>query len=261
VITAYIGLPRSGKTYSLTAWLLAERRRGRLCLSQYAVDQCRKLSRITDLLDDTVIGAAVALDEVGRILPARDWTHEDDLESAVFELHGHRGLEIRYAAQSWHQVSAQLRRLTGEYVLCTRVGPDPTDKLLVGEKLGYWDRPRAVKQWWYQRSQIQEATGEPYAGERCIYFRRLHWVAEVANAYDTRERLLTESLEAEAAKRLVGAPERLAAEWTVDEGRAGGEIHRLLRARDNTSIPAAAVAGQTRTPWGRGYRRRRRSAP
>jgi hypothetical protein len=230
-------------------------RKGRKGFSQYAIHGARPLERISDLLHDDCLGSAVALDEVGRILPARDWTNEDEIEALVFEIHRHHGLDIGYAVQAPSQVSASLRRLTGEWIYPRRVGLDPT-KLLRLDKVPKWyQKPFGFRTSKYFPDPSDESgmprilhkkldgssTSETH-NEHIPVERAWMWYSQaVANMYDTAERIYTDAIQLEIEERLLTAKARLnQPQWVVQEGHSVGAYTRLQRARDDEQIRARA---------------------
>ena len=258
MITAYVGLPGEGKTYCLTRWMYQQMRRGRAGFSQYAVHGARPLEMIGDLLHDNCIGAAVALDEVGRILPARDWTNEDEIEALVFEIHRHHGLDIGYAVQSPSQVSASLRRLTGEWIFPTRIGPDPSKLLKAGKVPRWYQRP-----WLFElnkyfpdpsdesgmprivKKKISGSDKEDYNDHIPCEHSWIVYHSYISAMYDTTERLCTDAMQLEIEERLKTAPARLSKPpWEVINGHTIGGHTRLMRARDDEKIRARQQRGR-----------------
>lgn len=227
MIVGYVGKPGECKTYSLVAWLQREMRR-RLGLSQFAVDGARRLYKLSDLLHPAAKGAAVALDEVARILPARDWNAEDEVESLVFETHRHYGLDIRYSVQSPAQASVALRRLTTRWIYCYRVGLDPSRLIEAGIRPAWWQKPIAIRYCEYEA----DDAGDPDMKTERVYYRFFYsWFAE---AYDTTERLVTDGLHLKIQDRLEGAEFRLLQDpWRVVNGKAEGPSGFLYLARDD----------------------------
>lgn len=239
MIAAYVGAPGDCKTYSLVDWLVGEQRHGRLTMSQFAVNGAWPLSRLVSLLHDSNRGAAVGIDEIARILPARDWTHEDDVESAVFETHRHQGLDIRYCMQDTMQASASLRRLTNWYIFCFRIGSDPSSLIKAGKEPRWWQCPLAVKQVWVHKDDIG-SDGKPkppdHRGE--YKTRYIWWRRSIARLYDTTERIYTEGLQEDIESRLANYSEQRSLEtpWSVIDGHAIGTLTRLYRARDDQAL-------------------------
>lgn len=246
MIAAYVGAPGDCKTYSLVDWLQESRRKGRLTMAQFAVDGAWPLKRISSLLHDANRGAAVGIDEIARIMPARDWTHEDDVESAVFETHRHHGLEIRYCMQDAMQASVSLRRLTEWFIFCYRIGSDPSGLLKAGVRPHWWQCPLAVKQVWVHKDDMG-ADGKPREKEhrRETKTRYVWWRRGIALSYDTTERIYTEGLQADIEARLAVYSEERALEspWIVREGHAEGTLTRLYRARDEEKLRKRAAKG------------------
>lgn len=239
MIAAYVGAPGDCKTYSLVDWLLGEQRRYRLTMSQFAVNGAWPLSRLVSLLHESNRGAAVGIDEIARILPARDWSHEDDVESAVFETHRHQGLDIRYAMQDTMQASVTLRRLTEWYIFCYRVGPDPSNLLKAGINPHWWQCPYAVKQVWVHKDDIgSDGKPKPPDNRGEHKTRYIWWRRGVARLYDTTERIYTEGLQADIEARLATYSEQRTLEqpWSVSNGHAAGTLTRLYRARDDQDL-------------------------
>lgn len=243
VIAAYVGSPGNCKTYSLAAWGLSEIRRGNFVVSQFAINGAEKLTMLGDLLHERYRGAAVCIDEIGRILPARDWGNEDEIESALLETHRHHGLEIRYACQDIAQASVQLRRLTEWYIYCIRCGPDPSRILKAGRQPHWWQCPLAVRQIWVRREDV-DAEGFPKPFDKCVGLkvRYTWWHRHVAQQYDTTERIYPGLLNDLIKDHLESATERLekASPWTVKEGkrvkREGEEdVVVLERGRDDAA--------------------------
>jgi hypothetical protein len=243
MIAAYVGSPGNCKTYSLAAWGLNEIRKGNFVVSQFAINGAEKLTMLGDLLHERYRGAAVCIDEIGRILPARDWGNEDEIESALLETHRHHGLEIRYACQDINQASVQLRRLTEWYIYCIRCGPDPSRILKAGKEPHWWQCPFAVRQIWVRREDV-DAEGFPKPFEKCVGLKVKYtfWHRHVAQQYDTTERIYPGLLDALISDHLKTATERLesASPWTVKEGKriklpGESDVVVLERGRDDAA--------------------------
>lgn len=250
MIAAYVGSPGNCKTYSLAAWLIGEMKRGNKGVSQFAVHGADKLTMLGDLLHDRYRGSAVAIDEIGRILPARDWSREDEIETALLETHRHHGLEIRYACQDLMQASAALRRLTEWYIYCIRCGPDPSRILKAGKDPHWWQCPFAVRQIWVRREDV-DSEGFPKPFDKCVGLKVKYtfWYRHIAKMYDTTERIYPGQLDLEIAEHLATAEERIlyATPWEVKDGHAAGTLTRLYRGRDEKKQrkEAAARRGDT----------------
>ena len=235
MIAAYVGSPGNCKTYSLAAWLIGERRKGNQTVSQFAVHGSHKLTMLGDLLHEKYRGAAVGIDEIGRILPARDWSREDEIETALLETHRHHGLEIRYACQDLMQASAALRRLTEWYIYCIRCGPDPSRILKAGKQPHWWQCPLAVRQIWVRREDV-DAEGFPKPFDKCVGLkvRYIFWHRYIAAQYDTTERIYPGNLQSEIEEHLLQATARIeeSTPWEVKDGHSIGTLTRLYRGRD-----------------------------
>lgn len=233
-IAMYIGMPGECKTYSLTDWVAQQMRRKRAAYSQYSIMGAGRLYKLSDLEHTQCRNAAVAVDEVARILPARDWTNEDAVESHVLEIHRHYGQDIRGAAQNPMQCSVTLRRLVERWIYCYRVGwAEPSGLISAGIRPKWWQMPIAVRQVEYYADDVG-ADGKPLAkpGNRPIiryrWFRR-----EVAELYDTTQRVMPGSLKLDIEDRLEGAEVRLAEKWIVVRGKCtNGDDVNLERGRD-----------------------------
>lgn len=243
MIVGYYGVPGDCKTYSMTAWMLQQMRKGRLGVSNYAVHQAWPLEYLHDLLHDKYRGASVALDEAGRILPARDWSNEDEVETAFFETHRHHGIELRYSAQNVSQVSKALRELTQWFVFCYRCGPDPSPILQNGKDPHWWQCPLLVKQVWVHRNSLPSDGLEPAKPGPEDKTRFIFWRREVAKSYDTTERIYHGALAAEIQRRMAETGERIALQepWNVEAGHAVGTLTALYRARDDKAQRKAAM--------------------
>lgn len=246
MIAAYVGSPGDCKTYSMTHWLLQEMRHHRLGVSQYAVNGAERLEQLGDLLHPHFQGASVAIDEVGRILPAREWSNEDEIETALLETHRHHGLEIRYCCQDLGQVSVSLRRLTEWYIFCFRVGPDPSRILQLGGKPGWWQCPFAVRHV-YVHSRDLGSDGRPKAVEKTVEGKTKYiwWRKSVADSYDTTERIYPGHLDKLIKSHLAEASERISPDkmepWVVHNGQATGGTTLLTRMRDSQKERKAAL--------------------
>lgn len=245
VIAAYVGSPGNCKTYSLAAWLIHEMRKGNKGVSQFAVDGAKKLTMLGDLLHEDYRGSAVAIDEIGRILPARDWSREDEIETALLETHRHHGLEIRYAMQDAGQASASLKRLTEWYIYCIRCGPDPSRILKVGKDPHWWQCPLAVRQIWVRREDV-DSEGFPKPFEKCVGLKIKYqfWHRHIAKQYDTTERIYPGLLQEQIEEHLLTAAGRIALEtpWEVKDGHSIGTLTRLYRGRDEKAKRKAAAS-------------------
>lgn len=245
MIAAYVGSPGNCKTYSLAAWLIGEMRHGNMGVSQFAVHGAEKLTMLGDLLHERYRGAAVAIDEIGRILPARDWSREDEIETALLETHRHHGLEIRYACQDIMQASAALRRLTEWYIYCIRLGPDPSRILKAGHDPHFWQCPFGVRQVWVRREDV-DAEGFPKPFDKCVGLKIKYtwWHRHIAKQYDTTERIYPGNLQEQIAEHLLSADERIASTepWRIVDGHAIGTLTRLERGRDDKARRKSAVA-------------------
>jgi hypothetical protein len=235
MIAAYVGSPGNCKTYSLAAWGLNEQRKGNLVVSQFAIHGARKLTMLGDLLHEEYRGAAVCIDEIGRILPARDWSREDEIETALLETHRHHGLEIRYACQDLMQASAALRRLTEWYIYCIRCGPDPSRILKAGKDPHWWQCPLAVRQIWVRREDV-DGEGFPKPFDKCVGLKVRYqwWHRHLAKQYDTTERIYPGMLQEQIAAHLMTADERIksTSPWEVKDGHSVGTLTTLHRGRD-----------------------------
>jgi len=235
MIAAYVGSPGNCKTYSLAAWGMNEMRKGNLVVSQFAIDGAEKLTMLGDLLHERYRGAAVCIDEIGRILPARDWSREDEIETALLETHRHHGLEIRYACQDLMQASAALRRLTEWYIYCIRCGPDPSRILKAGRDPHWWQCPFAVRQVWVRREDV-DGEGFPKPFDKCVGAKVKYtwWHRHLAKRYDTTERIYPGLLQEQIAEHLLSADERIMSQtpWQVQEGHSVGTLTTLHRGRD-----------------------------
>lgn len=235
MICAYVGSPGNCKTYSLAAWGIREMQKGNRCVSQFAIHGAEKLTMLGDLLHENYRGSAVCIDEIGRILPARDWSREDEIETALLETHRHHGLEIRYACQDLMQASAALRRLTEWYIYCIRCGPDPSRILKAGKNPSWWQCPLAVRQIWVRREDV-DAEGFPKPFDKCVGLkvRYIWWHRHIAKMYDTTERIYPGLLQDQIEEHLAAASERIASQepWSVQDGHAVGTLTRLYRGRD-----------------------------
>ena len=221
MIAAYVGSPGNCKTYSLAAWGISEMRKGNRVVSQFAINGADKLTMLGDLLHENYRGAAVCIDEIGRILPARDWSREDEIETALLETHRHHGLEIRYACQDLMQASAALRRLTEWYIYCIRCGPDPSRIIKTGREPHWWQCPFAVRQIWVRREDV-DGEGFPKPFDKCVGLKIKYtwWHRSIARQYDTTERIYPGLLQDQIAEHLLAANERIAANepwgWWMD---------------------------------------------
>ncbi|HEV7235780.1 MAG TPA: zonular occludens toxin domain-containing protein [Ktedonobacteraceae bacterium] len=204
-------------------------------MSQFAVHGAEKLTMLGDLLHERYRGAAVCIDEIGRILPARDWSREDEIETALLETHRHHGLEIRYACQDLMQASAALRRLTEWYIYCIRCGPDPSRILKAGKNPSWWQCPLAVRQIWVRREDV-DAEGFPKPFDKCVGVKVKYafWHRHIAKMYDTTERIYPGLLQDQIEQHLSDATERIATNepWSVQDGHSVGTLTRLYRGRD-----------------------------
>lgn len=262
MICAYVGSPGNCKTYSLAAWGLSEIRKGNFVVSQFAINGAEKLTMLGDLLHERYRGAAVCIDEIGRILPARDWGNEDEIESALLETHRHHGLEIRYACQDINQASVQLRRLTEWYIYCIRCGPDPSRILKAGKVPHWWQCPLAVRQIWVRREDV-DAEGFPKPLDKCVgvKVRYTRWHRHVAQQYDTTERIYPGLLNDLIKDHLETATKRLelASPWTVQAGKrvklpGEEDVVVLERGRDDAAERRKRVKEQRKqTAAERGY--------
>lgn len=245
MIAAYVGSIGNCKTYSLATWGLSEMRKGNLVVSQFAIHGARKLMMLGDLLHEDYRGAAVCIDEIGRILPARDWSREDEIETALLETHRHHGLEIRYACQDLMQVSAALRRLTEWYIYCIRCGPDPSRILKAGRDPHWWQCPIAVRQIWVRREDV-DAEGFPKPFDKCVGLkvRYTWWHRYLAKQYDTTERIYPGLLQEQIAEHLLSAEKRIreTLPWKVEDGHSVGTLTRLYRGRDEKQQRKQAAA-------------------
>lgn len=235
MIAAYVGSPGNCKTYSLAAWGLHEMKKGNLVVSQFAINGAEKLTMLGDLLHERYRGAAVCIDEIGRILPARDWSREDEIETALLETHRHHGLEIRYACQDLMQASAALRRLTEWYIYCIRCGPDPSRIIKNGQKPHWWQCPLWVRQVWVRREDV-DSEGFPKPFDKCVGLKVKYqlWHRFLAEQYDTTERIYPGQLQDEIAEHLLTADERIMSQtpWEVRDGHSVGTLTKLYRGRD-----------------------------
>lgn len=248
MIAAYVGSPGNCKTYSLAAWGMHEMRKGNLVVSQFAIDGAQKLTMLGDLLHERYRGAAVCIDEIGRILPARDWSREDEIETALLETHRHHGLEIRYACQDLMQASAALRRLTEWYIYCIRCGPDPSRILKAGNDPHWWQCPFFVRQIWVRREDV-DAEGFPKPFDKCVGLKIKYqfWHRHLAKRYDTTERIYPGLLQEQIAEHLLSADERIMSQspWEVVNGHStgsAGNLTNLRRGRDEKAQRKSAAA-------------------
>lgn len=255
MIAAYVGSPGNCKTYSLAAWGLSEIRKGNFVVSQFAINGAEKLTMLGDLLHERYRGAAVCIDEIGRILPARDWGNEDEIESALLETHRHHGLEIRYACQDINQASVQLRRLTEWYIYCIRCGPDPSRILKAGKKPHWWQCPLAVRQIWVRREDV-DADGFPKPFDKCVGAKVKYtwWHRDVAEQYDTTERIYPGLLNDLIKDHLESATERLekTSPWTVQNAKrvklpGEEDVVVLERGRDDAAERRKRVKEQRKS--------------
>ena len=259
MIAAYVGSPGNCKTYSLAAWAIKERRKGNLVVSQFAIHGAEKLTMLGDLLHERYRGAAVAIDEIGRILPARDWSNEDEIETALLETHRHHGLEIRYACQDINQASVALRRLTEWYIYCIRCGPDPSRLLKDGKQPHWWQCPLAVRQIWVRKEDV-DAEGFPKPFDKCVgvKVRYTWWHRFIAQQYDTTERIYPGLLNALIKDHLESATSRLeqVTPWSVKSGKRiilPGEEDTIVleRGRDDVKERRARVKARRDSEKGR----------
>jgi hypothetical protein len=219
-------------------------KKGNRCVSQFAIHGADKLTMLGDLLHENYRGSAVCIDEIGRILPARDWSREDEIETALLETHRHHGLEIRYACQDLMQASAALRRLTEWYIYCIRCGPDPSRIIKNGQKPHWWQCPLAVRQIWVRREDV-DSEGFPKPFDKCVGLKVKYtfWHRFIAEMYDTTERIYPGQLQDEIAEHLLSADERItsAQPWEVKDGHSVGTLTRLYRGRDEKKQRKAAA--------------------
>jgi len=259
MICGYVGSPGNCKTYSLAAWGIQERKAGKLVVSQFAIHGAEKLTMLGDLLHERYRGAAVCIDEIGRILPARDWGKEDEIETALLETHRHHGLEIRYACQDTMQASAALRRLTEWYIYCIRLGPDPSRIMKNGVQPHWWQCPFGVRQIWVRRQDV-DAEGFPKAFDKCVGLKVKYqfWHRFLAQQYDTTERIYPGFLNGLIDDHLSSADERLqsAKPWSVQNGKAifeaGDGTVVLNRGRDDATERRKRVKERQATEAKRG---------
>lgn len=231
-LVAFCGPPGVGKSYCMARWMTRQMAAGRLGLSQFAVDGAVPLVHMTDLLHEMAGGAAISLDEAGRIFPARDWRQEDDLEQLWIETIRHYGQTCVFACHSPADVGVHVRRRVGLWIQVERIGPDPSIMLRNGKQPKRRERPQGFRLTAY-------AGGGPpdhmpaMTKPQILWREKIPFQEQYASRYDTGERIWTDAQETEIRSRLEGAEERLtAAPWRVSNGMLQSAQVRLQRGRD-----------------------------
>lgn len=115
-IQAFTGLPGSGKTYELTAWLLRQIAAGRPTYTSAGYDipgarQFHDLHEFVRIPD----GAAIGIDEAPVWLDARMWQSLPPWFTYRITQTRHHGIDIRYTAIDPSMVEKRLRSITFEF--------------------------------------------------------------------------------------------------------------------------------------------------
>jgi hypothetical protein len=213
-VTAFVGMPGSGKTYGLAQVADRALRRGETVFSNegFDVEGTECLRDWHDFAE--VRGPAVIVwDELPLYFNSRRWQEFPD--GFLYRLTQVRkdGLQLYYSAIHEEMIDVNLRRMTFWYWHC-----------------------RAITQRWLRRSmfppeQFRRAKSKPYRSEFVVVRDR------VASLYDTTRKVeLPERIKARHAEQLQQAQERAAKPLGGDAGSPGG---------------GAAPQGQEDPPGGR----------
>ena len=122
-ITAYVGLPGSGKTYLMSVDILdAMRRRTREAWTNYPLvgahyfDDFRLVQKVSK--------GIIAADELNALAHAHDWHKLDPKLLTLWTQSRKLGIDFWYTSQGFHMVNNQVRQLTNWVWKCRHVfGP------------------------------------------------------------------------------------------------------------------------------------------
>lgn len=139
-ITAYIGLPGSGKTYLMSMDILeAMKRRSRQAWVNFPLagahyfDDFRQIQQVTK--------GIIAADELNALAHAHDWHNLDEKLLTLWTQSRKLGIDFWYTTQGFHMVNNQIRYLTNWVWVCRRL----FGGLHVAEKLDACDVERDRK--------------------------------------------------------------------------------------------------------------------
>lgn len=161
-VTAYVGLPGSGKSYALVEVAVRALAEGRevWCNSGFDVRGCKRFGSFEEFTQ-IPNGAVVVWDELPLFVNARKWQEfPDGLMYRLTQIRKH-GLELHYSTIDWRMVDVNVRRITFWTWECVGI----TQRLL--------------------RRRLYPPPERRVRGERA---RKSRWVwvkADIADAYDT----------------------------------------------------------------------------
>jgi len=112
MIVSYIGLPGSGKTYSMSRDCSIAISRGIDVWANYALKGARFFNSIDEIRN--VENGIVAIDELNTLLPAVKWQSAKIDHLNMFTQSRHLGLDLLYTTQNFYKVVSTVREITNQ---------------------------------------------------------------------------------------------------------------------------------------------------
>jgi len=121
MITAYVGLPGTGKTYGLVLEALKSIKQGRKVYSNFdiAIDGIVKIKGFSDLVK--VRDGLVILDELNLWFPSRLWQSIPPEILSLWAQSRKRGIDLFYSTQHLDRVDKVIREVTNYVIRCNSI--------------------------------------------------------------------------------------------------------------------------------------------
>jgi len=110
MIVAYVGLPGSGKTYSMAQSMLAEHARGRHIFANFPLKGARGFTDLKQVLG--VRKGIIGADELNVLCPSRLWRNIPTEYMMLWTQSRKLGIDFWYTTQSFHRVDVSIRSIT-----------------------------------------------------------------------------------------------------------------------------------------------------
>lgn len=222
VIQVVHGIPGTGKDYYVATRIRKALKSGRRVYCNSAFEGCRPLVSIVDAVMDPFEGALLVVTEAGAVFDARE-TIKNPLPKVAFTAlteHRHFGTDLLMNVQSLQFLDVQVRRVTQEYIIMSRLGADATARLLANKPcwIPYFQRPLLFRARCYGPDQFDKdmsLMGRPVPKWTTTHL----FLPSVAGRFNTASRRYPPSIQAELARWQVGAEARASlAPWRVRKG-------------------------------------------
>jgi len=121
MITSYVGLPGSGKTYGLVLEALKSIKQGRKVYSNFdiAIDGIVRIKGFSDLVK--VRDGLVILDELNLWFPSRLWQSIPPEILSLWAQSRKRGIDLVYSTQHLDRVDKVIREVTNYIIRCNSI--------------------------------------------------------------------------------------------------------------------------------------------